>query len=33
MECKICAICGAPHVERYCPNCGSSEVEEDDEEE
>lgn len=31
---KKCAACGAPHVGVYCPNCGSGDyVEEDDDSE
>lgn len=28
---KTCAICGAPHVDRCCPVCGSEDEEDDDE--
>ena len=28
---KTCAVCGAPHVDRCCPVCGSEDVEDDDE--
>ena len=27
---KICAVCGCPYVGTSCPNCGSQEVEEDE---
>lgn len=30
MTYKTCAQCGAPYVGSSCPNCGSREVEEDD---
>ena len=30
MASKICAVCGCPYVGASCPNCGSKEVEEDD---
>lgn len=29
---KTCAMCGAPYVGTCCPNCGSREVEEDEDE-
>lgn len=29
---KTCAMCGVLYVGTYCPNCGSDEVEEDEEE-
>ena len=31
MATKICAVCGCPYVGASCPNCGSKEVEEDEE--
>lgn len=27
---KICAICGAPYCGSSCPNCGSREIDDDD---
>lgn len=30
MAIKICAVCGCPYVGASCPNCGSREVEDEE---